>query len=291
MHGFLCINKSLGVTSHDVVAAVRRVARQRDVGHAGTLDPAASGVLVVALGAATRLIEYVQDDTVKTYRATICFGRATDSDDATGTTIATSALPRIDDTVLHQLRTQFTGTIQQVPPTVSALHHQGQRMYDLARTGQAPQLPARPVHIYALTFEQWSAPYLTCTVSCGKGTYIRALARDIGAWCNSTAHLSQLERTAVGDFILDDAVTIAELQVRGCTDALLPLQRAVRQWHHVVLDDANIQRIRFGQRIACGDTTHTRAVLVSSNGELVAIALRHDDQWKPHKVFPRNDLS
>lgn len=291
MHGFLCINKSLGVTSHDVVSAVRRIAQQKDIGHAGTLDPAASGVLVLALGHATRLIEYVQDDTHKTYRATICFGRATDSDDATGQTTATSAVPVIDATVIQHLCTHFTGTILQIPPTVSALHHNGQRMYDLARQGIAPQLPARPVQIYALSVDSWEAPYMTCTITCGKGTYIRALARDFGSWLNSAAHLSQLERSAVGDFSLADAVTLDELRAQGCAKAIIPLHRAVQHWLQIIADDATIQRIRFGQTIPCQHPTHTRAVIVSRTAELVAVVYRREDEWKPHKVFPRNDAS
>ncbi|MEY2844460.1 MAG: hypothetical protein RL076_6 [Chloroflexota bacterium] len=289
MHGFLCINKTIGRTSHDMVAAVRRIARTRAVGHAGTLDPAATGVLVIALGMATRLIEYVQDDTHKTYRATICFGSATDSDDATGTVTATAPVPRIDEHALARLKAHFSGTITQVPPTVSALHHNGERMYDLARRGVAPQLDARTVHVYTIEFESWQAPLLTCTISCGKGTYIRAIARDMGTFLESKAHLCQLERTAVGDFSIESAVTTEQLQQLGVNHQLLPLEHAVRSWHQVQVDAAGAWRIKNGQAITAEATSESRAAVMNEHGKLIAIATAHDGMWLPHKVFHQEE--
>lgn len=290
MHGFLCINKELGITSHDVVAAVRRITHIKTIGHAGTLDPAASGVLVVAIGMATRLIEYIQDDTHKTYRASICFGHATDSDDATGTPIATSPVPTITSDTLQTLTQHFTGMIQQVPPRVSALHHNGERMYDLARRGIAPELPARPVHIYQLTFDDWAPPILRCTVTCGKGTYIRALARDFGIFLQSASHLCQLERTAVGDFTLSQAVTLAQLRDDGVESYLLPLEHAVHDWAHLIADDTLAQRIRYGQSFHADiASSHTRAAVLTPDGLLLAIVTKRDDLWHPHKVFLRDN--
>jgi tRNA pseudouridine55 synthase len=195
MHGFLCIDKPLGVTSHDVVAQIRRLSRVKRVGHAGTLDPAASGVLVVALGLATCLIEYVQDDTYKQYRSQHDLWVATDSDDATGQPIRTAAIPTLTAADIARIETTFCGDIMQVPPQVSALHVNGERMYDLVRRGEAPALPARPVHIYDFAVTAWQAPQLHFTVTCGKGTYIRSLARDIGELFGSAGHLHALRRT------------------------------------------------------------------------------------------------
>lgn len=141
MHGFLCIDKPLGITSHDVVAQIRRLSRVKRVGHAGTLDPAASGVLVIAIGLATRLIEYIQDDTVKRYDASMTFGVATDSDDATGNSIRTAPIPSLTLAQITDIEKTFCGDIMQVPPQVSALHVNGERMYDLVRRGDAPELP------------------------------------------------------------------------------------------------------------------------------------------------------
>ena len=285
MHGFLCINKTLGRTSHDMVAAVRRIARTRAVGHAGTLDPAATGVLVVALGMATRLIEYIQDETQKTYRATICIGSATDSDDATGTTIATADVPHMSLDDWEGITRRFTGTIAQVPPAVSALHHNGERMYDLVRRGMTPVLASRLVHVHQITIDHWQSPYLTCTITCGKGTYIRAIARDMGESIGSKAHLCQLERTAVGDFAITDAVTTDALQQMSIADCILPLEHAVYGWHHIHADAPTIRRIRQGQAIPAATHLATRAAVVNEQGKLVAVVMARDGLWHPHKVF------
>ncbi|MFN5676902.1 MAG: tRNA pseudouridine(55) synthase TruB [Roseiflexaceae bacterium] len=285
MHGFLCINKTLGRTSHDMVAAVRRITRTRAVGHAGTLDPAATGVLVIALGMATRLIEYIQDDTQKTYRATICLGSATDSDDATGATIATANVPQMTTAAWATIAQQFTGTIAQVPPAVSALHHNGERMYELVRRGVAPTLASRQVHVHHITIEDWQPPYLTCTITCGKGTYIRAIARDMGESVGSKAHLCQLERTAVGDFVIADAITTEALQQMSVADSMLPLEYAVRGWHHIHADAPTIRRIQHGQAIPADTHLSTRAAVINEQGKLVAVVVARDGHWHPHKVF------
>jgi tRNA pseudouridine55 synthase len=268
-----------------MVAAVRRITRTRAVGHAGTLDPAATGVLVIAVGMATRLIEYVQDETLKTYRATICLGSATDSDDATGATIATADVPPITTEAWVTIAQQFTGTIAQVPPAVSALHHNGERMYDLVRRGVAPTLAARQVHVHHITIEDWQSPFLTCTITCGKGTYIRAIARDMGEHVGSKAHLCQLERTAVGDFVIADAVTTEALQQMRVADCMLPLEHAVRGWHHIHADAPTIRRIQHGQAIPLDTHQVSRAAIINAQGKLVAVVIARDGKWYPHKVF------
>src|SRR5689334_3095322 len=175
LHGFLNIDKPAGLTSHDVVAHIRRAARQKRVGHAGTLDPAATGVLVVALGNATRLIEYVQDATSKRYLATVHLGVTTATDDAEGEVLATAAVPPLDRAAIESVLEPFRGAITQVPPMYSALHHQGRRLHELAREGVVVERAARPVTIERLELLEWAAPLLTLDVMCSKGTYIRSL--------------------------------------------------------------------------------------------------------------------
>ncbi len=285
MYGFLNINKQVGQTSHDVVASLRRLLRIKTIGHAGTLDPAASGVLVVGIGSATRLIEYVQDDTIKEYRAVICFGSATDTDDAQGNVTAHASLPEINDSLLQWLVAQYTGIIQQVPPKYSALHHNGERMHDLARRGIAPELPARPVHIYSITIERWESPYLTCQIRCGKGTYIRALARDFGATLQSAAHLAALQRTAVGDFSIDNAVTIDVLKSDDVNNHLFALEHAVRGWYTITADAEIEQKLRYGQSIPLDTADMPRAAVFDAQQRLFAIVIAREGRWYPHKVF------
>ncbi len=211
MHGFLNIDKPAGMTSHDVVAHIRRAARQKRVGHSGTLDPAATGVLVVALGNATRLIEYVQDATSKRYLATVQLGATTTTDDAEGELLATAAVPPLDRAAIEQALEPLRGEIMQVPPMYSALHHQGRRLHELARDGIVVERAARPVTIERLELIEWSTPLLTLDIMCSKGTYIRSLARDLGESLGCGAHLQALRRTAVGTFLIEDALPLDQL--------------------------------------------------------------------------------
>src|SRR6185295_2679472 len=194
MHGFLNIDKPAGMTSHDVVARIRRFTRQRRVGHAGTLDPAATGVLVVAIGAATRLIEYVQDATTKRYHAVVRLGVTTATDDAEGEVLASTPVPDLGAPAIERVLDGFRGPIMQVPPMYAALHHEGRRLHELARAGIVVERPARPVTIEQLDLLDWTPPLLTLDILCGKGTYIRALARDLGAALGCGAHLQALRR-------------------------------------------------------------------------------------------------
>ncbi len=283
MHGFLNIDKPAGPTSHDVVARIRKLARQRRVGHAGTLDPAATGVLVVAVGAATRLIEYVQDATIKRYQAIIQLGASTTTDDAAGEVIASSAVPTLDLVTLDHLLEQFRGQIMQIPPIYSALHHEGRRMHELARAGIAPQLPARPVLVERIDLLGWNTPLLTLDIVCGKGTYIRSIARDIGAVIGCGGHLNALRRTAVGTFRIEDAIPLDALE--SVAEALLPPERAVEDWPTWLLNVEDTKRVRNGLpiRAAAQASDHVRAH--APDGALLALLIRQDDLWKPEKVF------
>lgn len=289
MHGFLNIDKPKGITSHDVVARVRRLAKQKRVGHAGTLDPAATGVLVVALGLATRLIEYVQDDTLKRYHAVVHLGSTTTTDDTEGTVVETQPIPPLDTAILETTLNQFRGTIRQVPPQFSALHHQGRRLYELAREGTVVDIPARTVVIEVLQLLTWEAPFVTLDILCQKGTYIRSLARDLGHALGCGAHLYTLRRTAVGAFDIAEAVSLDKLeqveQPSKLVDVLMPPAIAVATWPKITLDSADEKRVRNGQKLVLPDHSDDRVSAYTVSGGLLAVLIREDNAWKPEKVF------
>jgi tRNA pseudouridine55 synthase len=293
MKGFLNIDKAAGLTSHDVVARVRRLAgRGVKVGHAGTLDPAATGVLPLALGQATRLISYLAD-TRKGYRATVALGTSTTTDDAEGEPLEQRPLPPLDAAALEAALAPLRGDILQVPPMYAALHHQGQRLYDLARKGQTVERPPRPVTIdrldllaHDLTSEP---PTLTLDVECSKGTYIRSLARDLGDALGCGAHLLALRRTFVGGFTLDTAVTLETLQQRGeIRPYLLPPDIAVTHLPRITLDAAQSDDIRHGRAIALPAAVAPAAPQArahDTSGALLALLRRTDNGWHPEKVL------
>lgn len=289
MNGFLNLNKPFGMTSHDVVARVRRlVGRGVKVGHAGTLDPAATGVLPVALGQATRLVEYLTDMR-KGYRATVRLGATTTTDDAEGEVVESRPVPAIDAAYLEQSLQRFRGTIAQVPPMYSALHHEGKRLYDLARAGETVERSPREVTIYHLesTGSQGDPALLIFDVTCSKGTYIRALARDLGEVLGCGAHLAGLERTFVGTFALANAVDLATLQAEPShiNERLLPLEIAVADWPAVYLDDHQAAWVSNGRAISLADQPHEWLRAHNRDGDLIAVLHRTGDEWKPEKVF------
>ncbi|WP_448379711.1 tRNA pseudouridine(55) synthase TruB [Gloeomargarita sp.] len=223
MDGFLNLNKPLGMTSHDCVAQVRRRLRCKRVGHGGTLDPAATGVLPIAVGRATRLLPFLPP--TKRYRATIRFGVQTRTDDLDGEIERQTPVPDLTLAQVERVLVQFIGVIAQTPPAFSAVHVQGQRAYDLARRGETVILSPRQVEIFALEVEHWQPgpfPELTLSVHCGPGTYIRALARDIGQTLAIPATLSALERTHSGGMDLRHSIPLAELDAATPSQMLQP---------------------------------------------------------------------
>lgn len=316
MHGFLNIDKPAGMTSHDVVAQIRRAARQKRVGHAGTLDPAATGVLVVALGNATRLIEYVQDSTSKRYLATLHLGITTTTDDAEGQVLETAAVPSLDSAAIERALEPFRGEISQVPPMYSALHHQGRRLHELAREGIVVERAARPVTIEQLDLLDWSSPLLMLDIMCSKGTYIRSLARDLGEALGCGAHLQALRRTAVGTFLIEDAVPLDDLigepddkeirregdketsvnrsislspaLPRSLSQALLPPEIAVADWPAVTLSAEAARQVRNGLALTLEHIDADRARAHGPDGQLLALLARVGTLWKPEKVFDWN---
>jgi tRNA pseudouridine55 synthase len=216
VHGFLNVCKPRGFSSHDVVAVVRRTLHTRRVGHAGTLDPLAEGVLPVCVGRYTRLVDYVSNGD-KGYYAEIQLGARTTTDDAEGEIVEQLPVPPLAHDDLERTLANFRGSIEQVPPIYSAIKVAGQRAYALARRGDAPHLEARTVTIHRLELVRWQSPLLTLRVTCSKGTYIRSLARDLGEALGCGAHLSRLIRLWVGPFSLADAVSLDEL-AQAATD-------------------------------------------------------------------------
>lgn len=294
-HGFLNIAKPTDCTSHDVVNDVRRLLGQRRVGHAGTLDPLAGGVLIVGAGHGTRLIEYLAD-TRKTYRAEIHLGKTTTTDDGAGEIVRERPVTAAAAAVRAALG-QFTGVIAQVPPTFAAVRVQGTRAYVRARRGEAVKLEPRQVTIFRLDVLEMQLPRLTLEVECSTGTYVRALARDLGEALGCGAHLAALTRTRVGAFSLADAVPLNALESRvadrGWQGMLLPLDLPLQHWAARHLSAAESTQVLNGVRVAADRVAapgqYARAY--DPQGRLLAVlqAVKSTPPlWQPVKVFRYN---
>jgi tRNA pseudouridine55 synthase len=288
--GFLNIDKPLGMTSHDVVARVRRGLKIKKVGHAGTLDPLATGVLVVCVGAATRLSEYVMR-TTKRYRARVHLGVATATYDAEGEIVAQNDAAAIERAAVESALAQFVGDIAQVPPIYSAIKQGGRKLYDIARAGESVELQPRAVHIDSLTLSEWNPPHFTLDVVCSAGTYIRSLAHDLGQVLGVGAHLAGLTRTASGSFSLENAVDLdVILADSNWQHALVAPTDALSGWPVVALDAVGLDGVLHGR--ALPDEAARGGVLAlayAPNGEFVAILMGDNGLWKPHKVFAQQD--
>jgi tRNA pseudouridine55 synthase len=292
MDGILNFNKAQGWTSHDVVAYVRRQVGQKRVGHAGTLDPLATGVLLVCLGQATRLSEYLMASD-KVYLARVHLGVTTDTYDAEGQVSGTSDV-RVDEAALQAALRRFTGEIDQVPPMYSALKQGGQRLYRLARQGVHVERPPRKVRIEAISLRQLSWPELTLEIHCSSGTYIRSLAHDLGQTLGCGAHLSGLVRLASGSFRVEQAVNASEIEravVEGrLVELLHPLDAALQAMPAVSLDAKTTQRVRYGQSVSLplspGQVAPTCRAY-DDTGQLLAVMVYRAGagNWRPEKVF------
>jgi tRNA pseudouridine55 synthase len=211
MNGIININKPQNKTSFSVVAAVKRITGEKHTGHAGTLDPLATGVLPVCLGQATRVIEYLFDET-KTYRSEVELGIATDTYDVTGRVVRTGDTSNIQLETIEEALAAFRGTILQTPPMYSAVKYCGKPLYRLARSGIEVERKSRPAHIYSLEIVDWQPPVVTLEIVCGKGTYIRSLAHDLGERLGCGAQMKSLVRTKVGPFSIEDALALSEVE-------------------------------------------------------------------------------
>ena len=288
MNGILNIDKPPGMTSHDVVARVRRLAGQKRVGHAGTLDPDATGVLLVCLGQATRLADLLTAEG-KEYRATLALGAATTTEDASGDILTETDASHVTEQHLRELLPRFTGLIQQVPPMVSAVHHQGQRLYTLARQGIMVEREARPVRIDVLTlrgFVPGPRPTAVLEVVCGKGTYIRTLCADLGAALGVGGHMASLRRTRVGGFPVSGAVPLDVLTETNIAEHLTqPAAVLAHLPAQTVTDDAQRDDVRQGRPLptSLGDQAAVR--VLSREGRLLALARAEACRLHPYKVF------
>ncbi len=298
MDGILVVAKDPGFTSHDVVALVRRLTGTRRVGHGGTLDPFASGVLPVFLGLATRLVEYHMGDT-KAYRATVCFGSSSDTDDRDGELVPGSGAAPTREAVESALA-EFRGPIQQRPPTYSALKVGGRRAYRLARQGKPLELPPRAVTIHRLELEEWDAsdpdrPMAVLEVECGAGTYIRSLARDLGERLGCGAYLGALTRTASGPFRLAAAYSLDEIRGAAAEGPAalaalaLPIDAGLEGIAEAVLTDAEVaaasrgQQVKPAHRISLEDGARVR--LLAEDRALIGVGSWKSGRLVPDKIF------
>jgi tRNA pseudouridine55 synthase len=286
--GLVVVDKPPGLTSHDVVARLRRLARTRRVGHAGTLDPMATGVLVLGVGAATRLLHHlVLAD--KAYTATIRLGQATVTDDAEGEITARRSAAAVTDEAVRAAMVPLTGAIRQVPSSVSAIKVDGQRAYKRVREGEAVALAARPVTVsrFAALAVRRPDPDLVdvdVAVECSSGTYVRALARDLGAALGVGGHLTALRRTRVGPFTLAQARTLDEL-AELADPVTLPLPDAVRLAMPVRdIDAAEARELSFGRTLAARGVAGTHAAL-APDGTVAALLVEDGERARPVLVF------
>jgi tRNA pseudouridine55 synthase len=231
-----------------VVARVRRLAGQKRVGHAGTLDPAAEGVLPVLLGRATRLADFVGEGR-KEYRGVVALGSATATDDAEGDVVATAPVPAVSRDELEAVLSGFRGEIQQVPPAYSAVKVAGKRSYAVARAGGSVELAARTVTIYRLDVTHQGGSSLSLVVECSRGTYIRSLARDIARALGTVGHLRSLVRTRVGGFRIEDALTLEQIEERGVSAALLPPEAGIPDAPRVDGGEQLLKALGYGQTV------------------------------------------
>jgi tRNA pseudouridine55 synthase len=294
--GILVVAKSPGPTSHDVVALVRRLAATKRVGHGGTLDPFAAGVLPVFLGRATRVVEFHMGDR-KTYRATVCFGASSTTDDLEGELTPADGPAPTEDAVRAALP-GLTGTIRQRPPAYSAIKLDGRRAYAIARAGGSVELAEREITIHRLEFVAWDAtdperPVAIFDVECSAGTYIRSLARDLGRDLGSGAYLGALTRTASGPFLLEDAHSLDSIReaAAGGPQGLAGLLRAVdtglEAFPKVQLTEVEVAAIARGQfvRPEAGIPAPAERYRLFGGDALVAIAAAKGDRLAPDKVF------
>lgn len=283
MFGILNINKPLGWTSRDAVNRVQKLVRPAKVGHAGTLDPLATGVLIVCIGPATRLIEYVLQ-MPKEYRGTFLLGRSSVSDDTETEVTKLSAAPIPTLAEIEAALPQFLGRIDQIPPAYSAVKISGQRAYALARKGADFTITPRPVEIYAIEITKYEYPQLELTIRCGSGTYIRSLGRDLAASLGTAAVMSELTRTRIGEFGSDEALSVIDLTLDQIQKYLHPAAKAVGHLPRLELTAAQVQELKFGRPIS--SDLQTECAAFDEQGNLIALLTpKSPGLLKPHINF------
>ncbi len=294
-NGIVVIDKPAGMTSHDVVNRARRLFKTKRVGHTGTLDPDATGVLVICLGYATRIAEYLSSSR-KSYVAEVVFGKETDTQDASGVVLAERPASHITEADVRALCVRFTGKQSQIPPMVSALHHEGKRLYELAREGITVERAPRDIEIFAcklLAFTPAEHPVARIEVSCSTGTYIRTLAADMGEVAGTGALMRSLRRTEVGDvsrpFTLQESFTLERLQelaeAERIAESVIPLRLALAGWTQIPLDELGVIWLRQGRAIEIEGEDAERVAACDSAGEVVGIGRVVGGTLQPVKVL------
>ena len=293
LHGFVVIDKPAGWTSHDVVAHARRLLGERKIGHAGTLDPAATGVLPLAVGDATRVIEYLADAT-KSYLAEVTIGVTTDSYDGDGFVTSVADPSAVDRATIESALAPLRGMQDQVPPMHSAIKIGGKRLYDLARAGEIIERTPRPIEIRVLDLLAWTPPVATLLIDATKGTYVRSIARDLGDALGVGAYLSNLVRLRTGPFTLEDAVTLADLaeltdaNPAACWDVVAYHPDVVLEsWPVLVLDPDDAISWRTGNTIPSGAYAVDRVRAYNDQGSWLGVGRATEDGvgWRPTKVI------
>jgi len=288
--GVLVVDKPVGMTSHDVVQLMRKGTGIRRAGHTGTLDPRASGVLVILIGPAVRLSEYVSASD-KRYQATIKMGSSSDTYDAEGLITAQDSVVEISEDQFNEMLQTFVGEIEQVPPPYSAVKIKGKKAYEMARKGEDVELLPRKINVYSLDVLEWAPPEAVIDVYCSSGTYVRSLTNDLGNALGTGAYLVGLRRTKSGRFTLRDAVPLRRLQdafeAGDWYKFLIPAAEAMADWPSIELDAEQSEKVRHGHRIPAnqGDSGWIRAI--SEQGDLIAIMEVDEEtqEWQPRKVF------
>ncbi|HZP70204.1 MAG TPA: tRNA pseudouridine(55) synthase TruB [Pseudolabrys sp.] len=296
VHGWVVLDKPVGMTSTHAVSVVKRLFSAKRCGHAGTLDPLASGALPIALGEATKTVPFVMDGR-KLYRFTVRWGEERDTDDAEGRVVATSA-ERPSPEAIRALLPSYTGLIQQVPPRYSAIKVDGERAYDLARDGEQVELAPRPVEIARLTLvDVPDRGHAVLEAECGKGTYVRSLARDIGRALGCFGHVSALRRSAVGPFDEETMISLEQLEAlchraasgeASLADALMPVETALDDIPALAVSRADAARLQRGQAalLRGRDAPNFRGtVYVTVSGQLLALAELDRGEIVPKRVF------
>ena len=288
--GVLVVDKPVGMTSHDVVQVIRKGTNIRRAGHTGTLDPRASGVLVILIGPAVRLSEYVSASD-KRYQAILRLGATTDTYDADGQVLRSRPVDNITEEQFETELATFVGEIEQVPPPYSAVKIHGRKAYEMAREGEEVELAPRKIKVYSLELLEWAPPEAVIDVYCSSGTYVRSLAHDLGEKLGCGAHLVGLRRTKSGRFTLRDAVPLRKLREafenNNWYQHLIPAAEALSDWPAVELTEEEVDLIRHGHRIPAAAGSPVQSCGVSSDGELIALLALDPaaGQWQPKKVF------
>lgn len=288
MLGALNIDKPEGITSHDAVNQIRKLTGERRVGHGGTLDPFATGVLIVAIGKATRLLEYMRD-LQKTYRTAFVLGATSDTDDTDGEITKTeiTKTKQITKTEITNHLKQFIGEIEQIPPAYSAVKIQGQKLYEIARAGKSAAAKPRRVTVYDIKFVRYEYPELELEITCGSGTYIRAIARDLGKNLGIGGYAKELRRTQIGAFSAENSVPLDKLTKENIAEHILPPETLVTHLPRIELQADQIKDFKQGKAIAMTRYEHspTRPLAVFSADQLIGIGTVTDNHLQPDKVL------